>query len=192
MRLNMFRPAMLAVVLGVSLFHGNSQAGLLPVTATVTADGDNQRWSYGVVLTSDSILRTNDFFTIYDFKGLLGEYHVEPEGFAFSVTQTGPTPNGIVPVDDPTIDNITWTYTGPDTVVGPLGLGTFMVQSSYAQKTDGVFSSRTHRQVDGRVDSNITTTDVPVPTSSGVPEPATLALFGVGLPLAGLLRRRMR
>ncbi len=176
----------------IVLMHSNtSRAGLLPVNATVTQDGSNYRWSYGVVLTSDSILRTGDFFTVYDFQGLVPDSSSQPEGFAFSTSKVGPTPSGTVPSDDPGIDNITWTYTGADTQVGQTGLGNFMAQSVYYVQGDGVFAARTHRQVDGKADANITETDIPVP-DPGVPEPASLALAAIGLPLLGLRRYLIR
>ena len=39
---------------------------MLPVSATVP-DSGNFRYTYGLVLTSDSTLKTGDYFTIYDF-----------------------------------------------------------------------------------------------------------------------------
>jgi hypothetical protein len=172
------------------------KAGLLPVNVTITADGDNFRYSYGVVLTSDSTLHTGDFFTVYDFTGMVGGSNLQPDGFTFSSSLVGATPAGTTPTDDPNIDNLTWAYTGPDTVVGQTGLGNFMMVSSYGTTTDGVFTATTHREIDGRPDANITETDVPVPVAievPGVPEPTSLALIGVGLPLAlmfGRVRRR--
>ena len=179
-----------AVMLG---FGGFVQAGLLPVNVTVTPDGDNFRYSYGVVLTSDSTLRTGDFFTIYDFEGLVPNSNSQPAGFTFTTSPTGPTPAGTSPSDSPLIGNITWVYTGPDTLVGQAGLGNFMVQSTYGSSTDGVFTSHTHRQSDGKPDANITETAVPVPTAAPqVPEPATLLMLVMAMPLLGMvwLKRR--
>ena len=70
--------------------------------------------------------------------------------------------------------------------------------SEFGEATNSFFTARTHRTADGRVDTNITDTVVPVPTSTPnpnlVPEPTTLALAGLGLPLMGLVRliRRKR
>jgi len=170
----------------------SSHAGLLPVNVTVNADGGNYRYAYGVVLTSDSILRTGDYFTIYDFDGLVANSNVQPTGFTFTSANLGATPAGILPTDSAAIANLTFTYTGPDTVVGQTGIGNFIVKSTYGSSTEGVFSARTHRQIDGKTDANITETEVPVPTAPGVPEPGTLALMAIGLPLIGAFRHLRR
>jgi hypothetical protein len=172
-----------------------ARAGLLPVTVTVLPEGGNFRWTYNIVLPTDSQLRSGDYFTIYDFGGLVADSNSQPEGWAFSLSDRGPVPVGVEPVDAAGIPNLTWRYDGPDTVTGQAGLGNFWAVSLYSQSVDSYVTSRTHR-VDGVIDTNITETTVPVPTGPGdpntVPEPMTLVLAGLGLPMIGLARRLRR
>jgi len=172
-----------------------SQAGLLPVKTTIASESGNFRWTYNVVLTSDSTLKSGDFFTIYDFDGMItgSEMSFDPN-FSFSTSMTGNTPSRTVPMDDPSKSNLTWTYNGPD-VSGQTSIGNFSATSMYSDAMDGSFTARTHRQVDGKVDSNITDTEVPTGDTPTIPEPATLALMGIGLPLVGgvrALRRKVK
>ncbi len=172
-----------------------AEAGLLPVSATPTLQQDgNTRYTYGVVLTSDSTLKTGDYFTIYDFAGLVPQSNVQPANFTLSVSNVGRTPPGTVPANDATLPDLTWTYTGAATLIGQTGLNNFSVVSTNApSQTTTEFTALTHRQIDGQPDSNITETLVPGSGSAittGVPEPATLALFAIGLPFAAFVRRR--
>jgi hypothetical protein len=167
----------------------NAHAGLIPTNVSVTPDGSNFRWTYAVVVTTDVKVNPGDFFTVYDFGGLVTGSIVAPADWTASVAKTGPTPAGTNPADDPAIDNLTFTYTGGSSINGQQGLGNFMANSIYGESTTSDFTSITHRQVDGRSEANITSTDVPVPGAvHETPEPGTLAMFGIGLPVLGVLR----
>jgi len=170
------------------------QAGLLPVSVSVNPEAGNFRWTYAIVLPTDSQLQSGNFFTIYDFRGFVADSVVTPANWEFTLANVGPTPELVRPEDDPTLPNLSFRYTGPTIDAGQTGLGNFWAVSTFGNKTDSFFTAQTNRTSDGLIDTNITTTNVPVPVASpepppAVPEPGTLALAGIGLPLYGLFRR---
>lgn len=175
-----------------------ADAGLIPTLVTVQPDSGNYRWTYAVVVTTDVKVNPGDYFTVYDFGGLVGgpmgsgggpSTIVTPVDWTYDTQFVGPTPAGTNPADDSGIVNLTFKYNGTSPIDGQAGLGNFVAISSSGDAVSGDFTSITHRQVDGRPEANITTTDVPVPGDvPEVPEPATAALFGLGLPLLGALR----
>lgn len=171
----------------------NASAGLLPVNVSILPDGGNFRWTYNIVLPTDSQLRNGDYFTIYDFGGLVPGSASSLKDWTFTESNLGPVPPGVVPTDDPNVPNLTWTYNGPTIPSGQIGLGNFWALSQYQDSTTSSFTARTHRTSDGEIDTNITDTLVPVPTGpTQAPEPTTLVLAGLGLPLVGLVRRIRR
>jgi hypothetical protein len=175
-----------------------ARAGLLPVSVSITPEAGNYRWTYAIVLPTDAMIRAGDYFTIYDFAGLIPGSNSQPADWVFSSGNTTGTPPGVLPDDDPGLPNLTWTYTGPTIPSGQIGLGNFWAVSEYGTATESFFTSRTHRTSDGLANTNITPTTVPVPSASPppeVPEPTALALAGLGLPLIGLtrwVRRRVK
>jgi hypothetical protein len=176
----------------VLLAPAAAPAGLVPTKVSVTAEGPHHLWMYAVVLPAESMLKSGDYFTIYDFAGLVGGSNGQPDGWTFSTAYVGPTPSRLSPDDDPGVSNLTWTYTGPDFSPGLTGLGNFWAASEFGASTDAHFTALTHLAGGTRPDANITETVVPVPAPPGIPEPTTLVLAGLGLPFAALARRVAR
>lgn len=192
---------MFAAAVALVASVGSAQAGLLPVSVTVQPEAGNFRWTYSVVLPTDMKLQSGNYFTIYDFAGYVGgsgtvsSTSPDPsfsQYWTMSTSPLGPTPDRLNPQDDPAIGNLTFTYTGPTIPSGQLTLGNFAATSLFGTTTESFFTATNPQAISGQVDSNITSTLVPlgmeIPAPIGTPEPATLALAGLGLPLVGLAR----
>ena len=183
-----------AAVAAIALAGGTARAGLLPTNVTVFPDAGNYRWQYAIVLPTDMKLQAGNYFTIYDFAGLVDGSVMPPDANWKATVGSGGVPPTLNPTDDPSIPNLVFTYTGPTIPAGQIGLGNFMATSTFGESKEVSFTAETNRSSDGLKDRNITTTDAPTGTIDppGVPEPATLLLAGLGLPLLGLAKLRKK
>jgi hypothetical protein len=188
-----------ALVLAAFAVPTPAKAGLLPVQVSITPEAGMYRYTYAIVLPTDARLRAGDYFTIFDFDGFVSGSEMADGSpysadWTFSASNIGPTPAGTVPDDSGSITNLTWSYNGAEiNIDASVGLGNFWALSLYGETTDSWFAASTGSTA-GPTDNNITPTTVPVPTRSdpvpGVPEPTTLLLAGLGLPLVAVVRRR--
>jgi hypothetical protein len=184
---------------------GVAMANIIPTSTLISGTGP-YTWTYDLQLSADQNVSTGTapssnpvphtnltfagFITIYDFAGYLNGSCAGPVGWTCTAQNIGFTPDDVFPTDNPNIVNITWSHTSGSTFVGPLDLGLFTAESISNKPTQVSYASRgianTGPQT-GTIADNVGNTQGP----SGVPEPATVVSFGLGLALLGAIRRKV-
>ncbi|HZZ45001.1 MAG TPA: hypothetical protein VFE58_18845 [Tepidisphaeraceae bacterium] len=192
------RKAQLAALSGlISLMAAasSSQAAIIPaLTGTPTVDGANFDWTYDATIGTDFRVKAGDFFTIYDFGTVLS--HSQPANWVFTSSLVGVNPLLILPDDNPSLANVTFTYAGPTQIIGAADLGDFILTINSNATTDDVAyaaqATRNGGTQDGRFGSDYGTLTGPAAPSNApfIPEPASFCLLSLAAP--AILRRRHR
>ncbi|WP_426167147.1 PEPxxWA-CTERM sorting domain-containing protein [Sandarakinorhabdus sp. DWP1-3-1] len=180
----------------------SANAAIIPTLVGDPTDAGNGTYlyTYSATLASDAAALSGSFFTLYDIAGFDSVGNL-PANFEFSTQLLGLTPANVLPTDDPTLANVTFTYTGPDLnydePFSGRDLGLFEIYSTNGAFGFGDFTAETVRNdgpTRGTLLANIGVNAVAIPgdgAGSFIPEPEAWAMivFGFGLVGAGMRRR---
>jgi hypothetical protein len=170
-----------------------ARGDVIPTLSGTSLVGSNFTWNYSANVTVDQTVEHGDFFTIYDFGNFVLGSNNQPAGWTFSSSLVGINPSLIKPKDNPSILNLTWTYTGSNPINGstPLGIFSIVAKTNQLRTSDfGAEATRTNGPNAGSKVDNIGNISVPVPEMSALFP--ILSVCGAGLLslLPGFLRRR--
>lgn len=173
-------------------------AGLLTITAVsqaaVTAFldstaslGANTVFNYHIEQTTGDILRTNDFFTLYDIQGFVSA--TGPADFSVSIQNLGVNPStpvgDVAPGTDSMLPNVSFINVGANT--NAMSISGFQVVSTLAGSGGMLAFTGQNAKETGLETTNGSLGAVPGP--SAVPEPGSWVMLASGL---GALAYRLR
>jgi len=170
------------------------RADVIPTLSSVNPAGSDFTWDYSSNVTVDQMVVRGDFFTIYDFGTFVTGSNTQPTGWTFSSSLIGITPSRVAPKDNPSLLNLTWTYTGATPITGSAALGIFSIITETNQLRTSDFAARATRSTGpnaGTKVDNVGNVSVPVPEMSALLP--ILIVCGAGLlSLATPYLRRLR
>ena len=182
--------------MGMQMASANVTVSALSPTVMLVTSGaftNDYSYSYGIYVDSSETLETGNSFTFYDFYGYAGAAPVTNYSVMSGLNLTPQSGSG--PTDPGKAPDVEFTYNGTPSIVGAGTAGTFLgnftLYSTVANYglgfhnfTGGATETATNQE-------NGNTTNVVAPLApSSVPEPSTVASFGLGgFGLLGLMLR---
>src|SRR5438270_1135281 len=136
-----------AVGLACALFSQQAQANTITLAYVSTTGAGPFTFNYSAIF-DNSTIKSGDFFTIQDFGVVISSVTPVTGAGTWTMTQAllGPTAPLVTPAipDSPTVLNVTFTYSGPDT-----SLTLFTSSFSLTTATDGIefysYTSQEHQ-----------------------------------------------
>ena len=170
--------AIIGFFAAIALAHGD----IIPSFDGTSPSGTNTVWGYHIDITVNQQVTTGDFFTIYDFGPFIPGSNVQPSGWTFSMSLVTPPPSGINVPDNPSLENLTWTYTGSAPIPTGSSAGPFSVTVATShfeeapQLRASYFAAQATRDSGDSAGTKIRNAgQIPVPVP--IPEPSTLSLM---------------
>jgi hypothetical protein len=181
----------IALALGATIFA--ARADVIPTLSSVAPSGADFTWNYSANVTVDQMIQPGDFFTIYDFGNFIPASNIQPVDWTFSSSLLGTNPSLVLPTDNASILNLTWTYNGQTAINGSAALGIFSVVANTNQLTTSDFAAEATRSTGstaGTKVDNVGTVSVPVPEMSALLPILSVCAAGLLSLVPSYLRRR--
>jgi len=192
----------IVIGLTLALLTVRCEGALSVNLGVLSPSGRITEFGYLVTIAPESDeVRAGDFFRIYDFAGYVPGSIIIPSGWTASVSLTDSPPPGTALLygDDPTLVNLTFTYTGAapilggssGQIIGPFdaeSLGASLAPPAMTSK-DFVASITNAIYPSGGLNGPTFVSEGTVAVPAPVPEPASLGLLTLATPLL-LIRRR--
>lgn len=185
------KKAFVGLILGATVLV--ARADVIPSLSSTSPVGSNFDWNYSANVTVDQTVEHGDFFTIYDFGKFAVGSNTQPAGWTFSSALVGINPSLVTPTDNPSILNLTWTYTGSTPITGSAALGIFSILADTNQLRTSDFAAQATRSSGpnaGTKVDNVGRISVPVPEMSALLPIFSICSAGLLSLLPGFLRRR--
>ena len=181
------------IVTGAAIF--TARADIIPTLSPVppAAAVGGFTWNYAANVTVDQMVQAGDFFTIYDFGAFTAASNLQPVGWTFSSSLLGTNPSLVIPADNASLLNLTWTYTGNTPINGAAALGNFSVLAATDQLRSSDFAAEATRNsgpTAGTKVDNVGRVSVPIPEMSALLPIISVCGAGFAASIPSFLRRR--